>query len=325
MLSPTLFSVYLDDLLKQLRKLGLGCHMGGVWTGAAGYADDLILIAPSRTAMQRMLKVCEVYADQHNLQFSTNPVPAQSKSKCIFMCGYMDPDYPLPLQLCGQTLPWVQHGTHLGHELHQMCNMDMDISMKRAEFIETSVQIRETFGFARPEEILRAVQVYGGHWYGSMLWDLFGDKVGQLCRSWSTCVKLAWDLPRSTHTYLVEDVLAKDYLTVKQQLVGRFTNFFRSLLKSKSIEICVVANMVGRCAQSTTGGNLIRIHRETGQDPWKQPAWKVRDGITRAEVPPQEGYRVQYLRKLITARSELRTQALETTEVDGLIESLCSS
>ena len=77
------------------------------------------------------------------------------------MCGYMDPVYPLPLQLCGQTLPWVQHGTHLGHELHQMCNMDMDISMKRAEFIETSVQIRETFGFARPEEILRAVQVYG--------------------------------------------------------------------------------------------------------------------------------------------------------------------
>jgi hypothetical protein len=207
--------------------------------------------------MQRMLKICEVYADQQNLQFSTNPVPAQSKSKCIFMCGYMDPVYPLPLQLCGQTLPWVQHGTHLGHELHQMCNMDME--------------------------------VYGGHCYGSMLWDLFGDKVGQLCRSWSTCVKLAWDLPRSTHTYLVEDVLAKDYLTVKQQLVGRFTNFFRSLLKSKSIEICVVANMVGRCAQSTTGGNLIRIHRETGQDPWKEPAWKVRDGITRAEVPQQEG------------------------------------
>ena len=114
-------------------------------------------------------------------------------------------------------------------------------------------------------------------------------------------------------------------MTVKQQLVGRFTNFFRSLLKIKSMEICVVANMVGRCAQSTTGGNLIRIHRETGQDPWKEPAWKVRDGITRAEVPPQEGYRVQYLKKLITARTELRSKALETTEVDGLIESLCSS
>ena len=44
-LSPTLFSVYLDDLLKELRLLGVGCHMGGVWVGAAGYADDLILLA----------------------------------------------------------------------------------------------------------------------------------------------------------------------------------------------------------------------------------------------------------------------------------------
>ena len=46
-LSPTLFSVYLDDLLQELRHLGVGCHVGGVWVGAAGYADDLILLAPS--------------------------------------------------------------------------------------------------------------------------------------------------------------------------------------------------------------------------------------------------------------------------------------
>ena len=191
------------------------------------------------------------------------------------MCGYDDPVYPLPLKLAGQSLPWVQHGTHLGHELHQLGNMDMDISMKRAEFIETSVQIRETFGFARPEEILRAVHVYGGHWYGAMLWDLYGEKAGQLYRAWSTSVKLTWDVPRSTHTYLVEDVLAKDFLTVKQQLVGRYVGFFRALLKSKSPEVQIVASMVGRCALSTTGSNLMKIQRETGHDPWVDDSWKI--------------------------------------------------
>ena len=69
-LSPTLFSVYLDELLKELRLLGVGCHMGGAWVGATGYADDLILLAPSRTAMKKMLRVCEIYADIYNLQFS---------------------------------------------------------------------------------------------------------------------------------------------------------------------------------------------------------------------------------------------------------------
>ena len=197
--------------------------------------------------------------------------------------------------------------------------------MKRAEFIETSVQIRETFGFARPEEILRAVHVYGGHWYGAMLWDLYGDKANQVYHAWSTCVKLTWDVPRSTHTYLVEDVLAKDFLTVKQQLVGRFIGFFRGLLTSQSPEVQIVANMVGRCALSTTGSNLLKINRETGHDPWVEQSWKIQQSVTRAEVPLQDAFRVQYLKKLITARMDKKSKALETDEIDRLIDSLCSS
>ena len=71
MLSPALFCVYLDDLLKELRQLGLGCYMAGLWLGAVGFADDLLLLAPSRGAMAKMLETCERYAKDHNLQFST--------------------------------------------------------------------------------------------------------------------------------------------------------------------------------------------------------------------------------------------------------------
>ena len=52
-LSPLLFSVYLDDLLVQLRQLQLGCSIGGYWYGACGYADDLILLAPNREVLQK--------------------------------------------------------------------------------------------------------------------------------------------------------------------------------------------------------------------------------------------------------------------------------
>ena len=54
-LSPALFSVYMDDLLLCLRKSGVGCQVGGVFAGAVGYADDLLLLAPSRSGMQSML------------------------------------------------------------------------------------------------------------------------------------------------------------------------------------------------------------------------------------------------------------------------------
>ena len=51
------------------------------------YADDLLLIAPTRGAMQQMLKVCDEYATRYNICFSTDPIPSKSKSKCIFMVG----------------------------------------------------------------------------------------------------------------------------------------------------------------------------------------------------------------------------------------------
>ena len=84
-LSPTLFSLYLDDIIKKLRNSGLGCYIQGIWMGAVGYADDLILLSPSRETMSKMIQVCENYAIDHNLVFSTDPVPAKSKTKCIFM------------------------------------------------------------------------------------------------------------------------------------------------------------------------------------------------------------------------------------------------
>ena len=131
-LSPVIFSVYLDDLLKELRSQELGCSIGGCWYGACGYADDIILLAPNREVLQRMLSVCEAYADSHNLVFSTDPVPAKSKTKCIYFCGRPGKvQYPDPVQLGGAALPWVEGADHLGHRLSQMANMNNDCQRAR--------------------------------------------------------------------------------------------------------------------------------------------------------------------------------------------------
>ena len=50
-LSPYFFGVYIDELLQMLRRSGVGCYIGGRFFGAMGYADDLILLAPCRSAM----------------------------------------------------------------------------------------------------------------------------------------------------------------------------------------------------------------------------------------------------------------------------------
>ena len=135
--------------------------------GVMVYADDVLIMAPSK-----------------------------SKTKCIFVCG---PNKKLtkhfPLTLCGRELPWVATASHLGHELHESGNMEYDAVVKRAIFINKSVEIRENFHFASPVEILSAFKIYCSSFYGCMLWDLGGERAGQVFNAKTAAIKLAWDVP----------------------------------------------------------------------------------------------------------------------------------
>ena len=61
-LSPILFTVYIDDLLTELEKKGVGCHWNNHFVGALCYADDIALLAPSPAALRLMLDTCSSFA-----------------------------------------------------------------------------------------------------------------------------------------------------------------------------------------------------------------------------------------------------------------------
>ena len=123
----------------------------------------------------------------------------------------------------------------------------------------------------------------------------------------------------------MDNLLVAQFYTVKQQLVGRYVNFVRKLLSSTSPEVCIVANMVARCARSTTGRNMLNIERETNLDPWTTQSWQVRDEVPRAEVPAMQGWRVQFLGKLLEARMEMDSKCQDLEEINTLMDSFCSS
>ena len=60
-LSPRLFTLYVNDLIIALRKSGLGCHIVDLFMAAIMYADDLALLAPTRSSLQRLLDICYDY------------------------------------------------------------------------------------------------------------------------------------------------------------------------------------------------------------------------------------------------------------------------
>ena len=233
---------------------------------------------------------------------------------------------PVPLQLYGRDLPWVSSATHLGHELHENANMDHDCKCKKARFIDNSTTTRETFSFADPQQVLNAVQIYCCDFYGSMLWDLYGTQAEQFYRCWNMCVKLSWDLPRSTHVIFVNHLLACGFPSIRQQVLTRYVKFFRSLLSSPSKEVAVVSRIVGSDASTNTGKNLLNMFLETKLKPMSSPLHLFYESILKpADIPTSDTWRLNLLSKYLKIRQDQLISCEDTSYIDTLISCLCST
>ena len=123
----------------------------------------------------------------------------------------------------------MESAWHLGHLLHCSGSMDQDIKVKKASFISDSTEVRESFGFASPTEVLRAVKLYVGSHYGSNLWQLDSGMAGQYFSCWKMCVKLSWQVPRSTHTFFVDHLLCGGLTSVRTDVMARINKFLKAL------------------------------------------------------------------------------------------------
>ena len=76
-LSPYLFSVYIDDLIKELRQSqqsGHGIHAGTVFVGCILYADDIVLLSGNCYGLQKMMDICSDYGNRFGIRFN-NLIP----------------------------------------------------------------------------------------------------------------------------------------------------------------------------------------------------------------------------------------------------------
>ena len=175
-LSAILFCVYMNDLYRILRKSRSGCWIGGEYHGIIGYSDDIVLLAPTIDALRDMLNVCEEYAVEHNLQFSTHLDPQKSKTKCMAFTSRKKEDLK-KVTLCDNDLPWVDSIKHLGSVITNSGNIITDdILQKRAIYINRNNELCQEFYFAHPKSKVQINNIYNTSFYGCVLWNLFGTE-----------------------------------------------------------------------------------------------------------------------------------------------------
>jgi hypothetical protein len=69
-LSPILFDIFLDDIIKDINAVGDGVTLGGRTVSCLLFADDIALLSNSPEGLQRMLDVCQKYANSARFKFN---------------------------------------------------------------------------------------------------------------------------------------------------------------------------------------------------------------------------------------------------------------
>ena len=295
--------------------------------GACAFADDLALLAPGRQVLQRMIKVCEDYGLKHNLAFSTDTVPAKSKTKCVLFRGKRKAENPKPVFLNGEALPWVETVEHLGHTLHESMSMDTDVSRAKNRFMARCNDVRDNLYFCHPSQKMKAIQIYCCDGYGSMLWDLSSKSVDSYFKSWNIQARLAWNVPRQTFTYLIEGHLCKDMTSLKNQILSRYPCFVRKLLDSPSKEIRFLVKNVINDQRSITARNITYIQNLTDLDVLNYASWRIKQCLPIKTVPNVDSWRTSLLSIILEARHCKNTMYLNLSmsQAEDMITSLCIS
>lgn len=130
--SPTIFNIFVNDILDGFDLEGLGVSVPGLQSRVAGllFADDLVIMAPTRGRLVRMLRKLDEWAERNEMSFG------------IAKCGVMGVGVknhhdlmarlrrePERWHLGGEQVPIVDSYTYLG----LVVNSDLDLKVMAAD------------------------------------------------------------------------------------------------------------------------------------------------------------------------------------------------
>ena len=71
LLSPALFSIYINDLILEINNLGIGIQCDSKMISTLVYADDIILLAEKELDLQKLLDVVQTWCSKWGISINT--------------------------------------------------------------------------------------------------------------------------------------------------------------------------------------------------------------------------------------------------------------
>ena len=108
---------------------------------------------------------------------------------------------------------------------------------------------------------MNILNTYCTSFHGSGLWELCNKESKRLYKAWNVTMRITFQVPRTTHRYLIESISGK--LHLKVMLASWLIKFLGSLKTSSMLGVRLLAGISERDMRTVMGRNVYYKATET--------------------------------------------------------------
>ena len=158
----------MDALSDLLNSSDVGCSVNSCKTNHLLYADDSVLLAPSPTAMQHLINICEKYAAKYELTFNVK----KTKGMCFKPKSLSKLNIPV-ITLNRQQIEFVSSHVYLGVVIQDSYIDNLDLGRQTKSIYGRGNILIKKFAICDDTVKVKLFKAYCSSFYCSQLWSSY--------------------------------------------------------------------------------------------------------------------------------------------------------
>ena len=310
--SPLLFTIFVEELIERVKNSKLGCYVGDKCASILVFADDVLLLCPTRSSTQSLLNICKNFADEVGLKFNIG--------KCKYILFGLTGNVNIHIYLGNTALERVNQEMHIGNKLSNIGDVVIFEDIIKGIAVKTNC-LKRIFDCVDSQCKCVLFNAQCCNMYGIELIDITSPQFDKLQVQWRKSIRYLVNLHPRTHNDLLPHIVGSP--NAQSLVYSRIICFFRKGLKHDSdyIEFFFKNCLINMHSYMCKNVNVIlrKIGITINDILTKSETWLKK--ICKRVDPPD--WKNVIVNELIRCRDGTMECGLSNEEINMLLLTLC--